>query len=186
MVAGLLTLGLTQLAADPVPAPTSVPVAGHSARITASAARPIRLAGVQPGAVKSLLNVPDRMRYGQYIWNDEGVPAGRLWVRIDRAAQIVSVFRGPHEIATAVVLYGAPEKPTPAGRYPIRGKERLHMSRAYDAEMPYTLWLTSDGVAIHAATVREGAATHGCIGLPREFARRLYDIARKGDAVIIV
>lgn len=179
--AGLLALGLTQLTAEPT-TPVAPAPAAAAARVTGS----FRLAGVPAGAVRSMLNIRERMRFGHYVWNDEGVPPGRLWVRVDRAAQIASVFRGPHEIATAVVLYGAPEKPTPAGRYPIRGKERLHMSRAYGAEMPYTLWLTSDGVALHAANVREGAATHGCIGLPRDFARRLFEIARKGDPVIIV
>jgi lipoprotein-anchoring transpeptidase ErfK/SrfK len=34
--------------------------------------------------------------------------------------------------------------------------------------------------------VRWGAATHGCIGLPLEFARRLFEQAKVGDEVVIV
>jgi lipoprotein-anchoring transpeptidase ErfK/SrfK len=52
--------------------------------------------------------------------------------------------------------------------------------------MPYTLRLTGDGVSIHASNVREGHATHGCIGLPEPFARKLFDQAKVGDAVVIV
>jgi lipoprotein-anchoring transpeptidase ErfK/SrfK len=84
------------------------------------------------------------------------------------------------------VLYGAPQKPTPAGTYPVLGKTRFHRSRLYDADMPFSIWLTHDGVAIHASRVREGAATHGCIGLPQDFARKLFDMVRKGDPVVIV
>jgi len=48
------------------------------------------------------------------------------------------------------------------------------------------LQLTGDGVSIHGSTVRWGAATHGCIGLPLDFARRLFEQAKVGDEVVIV
>ena len=52
--------------------------------------------------------------------------------------------------------------------------------------MPYMLRLTKDGVAIHGSNVREGWATHGCIGVPLDFARKLFSVARKGDLVVIL
>jgi lipoprotein-anchoring transpeptidase ErfK/SrfK len=156
-----------------------------SARVPVDPQTRLRLARLAPMPVRSMLNVRERMRYGQLVWNDANVPAGPVWVHIDRRAQIISVFRAGHEIGTAVILYGAPEKPTPSGRYPVLGKTVLHRSRAYGAPMPYSVWLTRDGVAIHASDVREGAATHGCIGVPRDFARRLFDVVRKGDPVVI-
>jgi lipoprotein-anchoring transpeptidase ErfK/SrfK len=64
-------------------------------------------------------------------------------------------------------------------------RAREHRSNLYDAEMPYMLRLTNDGVAIHASKVREGSATHGCIGVPLEFARRLFDVIHRGDLVVI-
>jgi lipoprotein-anchoring transpeptidase ErfK/SrfK len=52
--------------------------------------------------------------------------------------------------------------------------------------MPFTLNLTEDGVAIHGSDVRRGMATHGCIGLPLEFAELLFREVSKGDEVVIV
>jgi lipoprotein-anchoring transpeptidase ErfK/SrfK len=34
--------------------------------------------------------------------------------------------------------------------------------------------------------VREGAATHGCIGIPPEFAKLLFGAIERGDEVVIV
>jgi lipoprotein-anchoring transpeptidase ErfK/SrfK len=97
------------------------------------------------------------------------------------------VFRGGHEIGTAVILYGASEKETPAGVFPVLAKMRDHKSITYDnAPMPYTLRLTDDGVSIHGSDVRWGRATHGCIGVPLEFAHKLFDQVAKGDQVTIV
>lgn len=140
---------------------------------------------MSPGEVRSVLNVTAPLRYGQFVWNEAGATPGPVTLRVDRDAQILSVFRGGHEIATTVILYGAPEKPTPAGRYPVLGKKRYHISNLYGAEMPYSLWLTETGIAIHASDVRQGAATHGCIGVPKEFARRLFDLVQPGDPVVI-
>lgn len=139
-----------------------------------------------PVGLKSLLKVPERMQYGDFVWNDRHVPKGPLTVRVDLRTQVLSVFRAGHEIGTAVVLYGADEKETPLGSFPILWKGKDHRSSLYDAPMPYTLRLTGDGVAIHGSDVRWGAATHGCVGVPKEFAARLFDQARIGDVVTIV
>ena len=137
--------------------------------------------------VQSILNVRKRMQFGDFIWNDRNVPKGTVWVRVDLKSQILSVFRAGHEIGTAVILYGAEEKETPAGTFPVLAKIRDHRSATYDnAPMPYTLRLTGDGVAIHGSNVRWGAATHGCIGVPVEFAAKLFDEVKKGDHVVIV
>jgi Uncharacterized protein conserved in bacteria len=137
--------------------------------------------------VQSVLNVRKRMKFGDFVWNDRNVPKGTVWVRVDLKSQILSVFRGGHEIGTAVILYGADEKETPDGRFPVLAKIRDHRSATYDnAPMPYTLRLTDDGVAIHGSNVRWGAATHGCIGVPVEFAAKLFDEVGKGDQVVIV
>jgi lipoprotein-anchoring transpeptidase ErfK/SrfK len=126
------------------------------------------------------------MQYGDYRWDDKGVPQGPTWVRVDLKSQIISVFRGGNEIGTAVILYGADGLATPTGKFPILAKLKNHRSQTYDAPMPYTLRLTADGVSIHGSNVRWGYATHGCVGVPTGFAAKLFENVSVGDDVLIV
>lgn len=171
--------------------PPALPVPEKStsgARIVYPDASPFKLAlpGGERRAVRSLLNISQPMHYGQFVWNDRGVAAGRAWVRVDLARQTISVFRAGHEIGTAIILYGADGKPTPAGRFPVLAKRKDHISSLYDAPMPFTLRLTGDGIAIHGSDVRARAATHGCIGVPLAFAEKLFEEIGVGDLVVIL
>ena len=142
--------------------------------------------GLLPAGVKSLLKTDGQMRHGEYIWDEAGAPAGKLLVWVDLRTQLVSVFRGGHEIGTAVVVYGAETMKSPIGDFPILSKRRDYHSRAYDAPMPYSLFITKDGVALHGCPMSRRRATHGCIGLPEEFAARLFETAKVGDEVRII
>ena len=147
----------------------------------------LTLPGIGKRKVKSVLKVSGALGYGEYVWNDNGVPPGRIWIVVDLHRQLISVFRGEHEIGTAVTLYGADEYPTPPGRFRILARMKDHYSSTYDrAPMPYTLRLTNDGVSIHGNNVLQGYASHGCVGVPNGFARRLFDQARVGDEVFIL
>jgi hypothetical protein len=155
-------------------------------QVPAESVREALAQGLIDRPIKTILNVPMRMRYGDYRWNDRGVPQGPTWIRVDLQAQTISVFRAGHEIGTAVILYGADGLPTPTGKFPILAKIKDHRSATYDAPMPYTLRLTADGVAIHASDVRWGYATHGCIGVPEAFAAKLFNASSRGETVLIV
>jgi hypothetical protein len=146
----------------------------------------LALPGGQSLAVHSMLNITRAMRFGDFVWDAAGAGPGALIVRIDLGRQLLSVFRGQDEIGSAVILFGTDGKPTPTGRFAILEKDAHHVSNLYDAPMPFMLRLTNDGVAIHASNVREGWATHGCIGVPPDFAKLLFAAARKGDAVFVV
>jgi len=99
----------------------------------------------------------------------------------------MSVFRSGHEIGTAVILYGADGLTTPTGKFPILAKMKDHRSATYgDAPMPYTLRLTNDGVSIHGSNVRWGFATNGCVGVPKDFAAKIFGVVSVGDEVMIV
>lgn len=142
--------------------------------------------GLVPPRTRSVLATHGKLAYGAWRWDDAGVPAGPVAIRVDLDRQLVSVFRGPDEIGTAVVVYGANGKETPRGALPILGKTRDYHSITYDAPMPYSLWLRDDGVAIHGSNVRTGRATNGCIGVPVEFAAKVFAITGKGDIVNVV
>jgi hypothetical protein len=181
MVFGLMLLAL--LPAGPL---ANAWGAASPARIVYAQPETLALPGGAQKSVRSVLNITVPMTFGSYVWNEAGVAAGPLWVRVDPRRQILSVFRGGDEIGTAVILYGAAAKPTPAGRFPILEKRADYYSHTYDAPMPFMLRLTADGVAIHGSHVRAGYATHGCIGVPLDFARRLFAVARKGDEVFVL
>ncbi len=143
-------------------------------------------AGELDRPVKSLLKIDKPLEFGTYRWDDTGVGPGPTWIRVDLRSQILSVFRAGHEIGTAVILYGAESKETPPGLYHILSKAKEHRSSLYDAEMPFTLRLTNDGVSIHASNVRWGVATHGCIGVPLPFAEKMFDAVAVHDDVIVL
>jgi lipoprotein-anchoring transpeptidase ErfK/SrfK len=155
--------------------------------VTPAQVREAYSAGLIDRPILSILDVRSPMSYGDFIWNDARVPAGPVWIRVDLHAQLMSVFRGGHEIGTAVILYGADGLPTPTGKFPILAKLKDHRSITYDnAPMPYTLRLTKDGVSIHGSNVRSGFATHGCVGIPTAFAAKVFNVVKPGDEVMIV
>ncbi len=76
---------------------------------------------------------------------------------------------------------------TPVGTFPILQKKVQHRSTLYDdAPMPYMQRLTWDGVALHAGNVPGYPASHGCIRLPKTFAKKLYGITGFSSTVVIV
>ena len=137
-------------------------------------------------AVRSVWELDGDLAPGDYIWDDEGVPAGQLRIVVDLEAELLYVYRGGSEIGRSTMIYGYDDKPTPTGVFPILFKKADHYSSTYGgAPMPYTLRLTRSGVAIHGSVVEADYATHGCIGLPKEFARLLFSQARVGDRVLV-
>jgi hypothetical protein len=172
----------------PALARAATPAAAQPGRlaIPAASVRDALSRGLIDRPVRTILLVPGRMSYGDYRWDERGVPVGPVWIRVDLKSQIISVFRAGHEIGTAVILYGADGVPTPTGKFPVLAKLKDHRSATYDAPMPYTLRLTADGVSIHASNVRWGYATHGCIGVPEAFAAKLFNAASVGDEVLVI
>lgn len=142
-------------------------------------------AGVLPAGTKSLLATTGRMRHGDYKWDEKGVAPGKITIWVDLRTQLISVFRGGHEIGTSVIVYGADTMQSPTGIFPILSKHRDYHSRTYDAPMPYSLFITNTGVALHGSPMSSRRATHGCIGLPLDFARLLFAAANQGDEVQI-
>ena len=172
-------------AAGPVPARPA------PARAAKPSPKPSPVALTRPDGtvgyrIKRVLPIEGPMRPGDWHWNDKGVPAGGdVIITADLTAQTLSVFRDGYEIGAAVILYGADDKPTPTGVFPITQKKVHHISNLYDAPMPYMQRLTNDGVAIHASEVGPNRATHGCIGVPMAFAKKLFAATQLGTKVIV-
>ena len=133
--------GETAAAATPKRAAAAAP--SDRIAVPASMLRQAYAIGAIDRPIKSILNVPGRMHYGDFRWDDKGVPAGPTWIRVDLDAQLLSVFRGGHEIGTAVILYGADGVETPTGKFPILAKLKDHRSATYD-NAPDALYAAAD------------------------------------------
>jgi lipoprotein-anchoring transpeptidase ErfK/SrfK len=152
-----------------------------------AASSPVAYASNDPFVIKSILPIEGSIRYGDWFWDESAAPkSGKLVITVDLEARVISAFRDGHEIGTAVALLGTRAHPTPVGTFPILTKERDNVSEKYnDAPMPWTLRLTWEGIAIHGSPVLNGYASHGCIGVPDDFAAKLFAAAGRGDKVII-
>ncbi|WP_211184880.1 MULTISPECIES: L,D-transpeptidase family protein [unclassified Novosphingobium] len=159
--------------AQPAPTPAAAPAPAQTAAVDT------------PFVVKSVLKIDGPIRFGQFYWDESQGEPGPVVITVDLTARVLSVFRNGHEIGATAILKGYGDKPTPLGVFPITQKDATHVSNLYDAPMPYMLRLTNDGVSIHGSKVEKGYATNGCVGVPNEFAKRLFKVASLGDKVII-
>lgn len=135
--------------------------------------------------IKRILPITGPIKYGEWHWDDKNVPDGPIVMTVDLEARVISVFKGGYEIGASAVLLGSEEKPTPLGVFPITQKKRHHTSNLYDAEMPYMQRLTDDGITLHATKVAWGYVSHGCVGMPEAFARKVFETTSVGDKVYI-
>lgn len=184
---GLAAVGGAMIMAEPParPEPAVRAVAARAAATPAPISTPAPKPADERFVIKRILPISGPIRYGEWHWDDAGVAEGPIVVTVDLQARVISVFKGGYEIGAAAVLLGTEEKPTPLGVFPITQKKVHHVSNLYDAEMPFMQRLTDDGITLHASNVERGYASHGCIGMPRAFAEKLYNTTKLGDRVFI-
>ncbi len=165
----------------PVARVTAKPDAPPQSKPSAAPTTPVD----QTFVVKRILPIEGAIKYGEWHWDETGVPPGPIVMTVDLDARVLSIFRGGYEIGAAAVLLGTEDKPTPLGVYPITEKDRSHVSNLYDAPMPYMMRLTNDGITLHGSKVEWGYASHGCVGMPEPFAAKVFAAAKVGDRVFI-
>ena len=128
-----------------------------------------------------------RLPPGDFFWEPELAPSGPLVVIISLPDQTLSAYRNGIRIAYSSISSGVKRRSTPAGVFTILEKEVTHFSNKYHhAPMPYMQRLTCEGVALHGGDLPGYPASHGCIRLPREFAKKLYSVTIRGTTVIVV
>ncbi len=114
------------------------------------------------------------------------MPAGPLYAVVSIADQHVSFYDANGLWDRSTVSTGVDGHPTPTGVFTILEKERWHHSNIYSgAPMPYMNRITWTGVAMHEGVVTGHPASHGCIRLPGDFARRLFGVTVPGERVIV-
>ena len=123
---------------------------------------------------------------GKFEWEPDLSPEGPVSIAVNLSLQKLEVFRGGTLIARSSISSGRAGHSTPVGTFSILEKELIHHSNLYDnAPMPFMQRLTWHGLALHAGNLPGCPASHGCIRLPSEFAKRLYQITSRGDEVTV-
>ncbi len=101
-------------------------------------------------------------------------------------SQQVTFYDADGWILRAPVSTGVKGRETPAGVFAVVEKDADHRSSMYDdAWMPHMQRITWNGIALHGGPLPGYAASHGCIRMPFDFAKRLFDKTRIGMRVII-
>lgn len=128
---------------------------------------------------------PKLLKPGQYVWR-KGTFEGDPLVVVSLSDQRAYLYRGDSLVAAAAISTGVDEHPTPKGIFQVMLKKPMHRSIKYDnAPMPFTQMFDKYGTALHAGHNPGYPASHGCIRLPGEFAKRLYGVTALGATVMI-
>jgi hypothetical protein len=134
------------------------------------------------------------LRPGEFVWYDDPalLPAaysapGPVSIVVSIPAQRMYVYRDSALIGVSTVSTGSPGRDTPTGEFTILQKQVFHRSNLYsNAPMPFMQRLTWDGIALHAGHLPGYPASHGCIRLPKAFAKQLYQLTAMGGSVSVI
>ncbi len=126
------------------------------------------------------------LEQGEFIWLSDAIRSGPLLVVVSIDTQLAYVYRNGVLTGLSTVSTGKKGHETPTGVFTILQKNKEHFSNLYDnAPMPYMQRLTWGGIALHAGGLPGYPASHGCIRMPSEFARRLFEITSTGMTVVV-
>ncbi len=130
--------------------------------------------------------VPRDLAPGDFEWAPERSPQGAMVMVVSLPEQRAHVYRNGVRIGVSTISSGKPGNETPTGVFPILQKKRMHRSNLYNnAPMPFMQRLTWDGIALHAGKIPGKPASHGCVRLPLEFSKLLFNETEHGMIVVI-
>jgi hypothetical protein len=154
--------------------------------LAAVPASPALAQGAKTSEQLRLAKQAEKLKPGQWVWAPNIAPKGPVLVYVDLTRQRATVYRNGVRIGVSTISSGKPGHDTPTGVFTILEKDIDHRSRTYDnAPMPYMQRLTWMGVALHAGNLPGTPASHGCVRLPMEFAKRLFGTMPMGGTVVI-
>jgi ankyrin repeat protein len=103
-----------------------------------------------------------------------GPSPDELRLEISLASQHVSLVKNGVPVFNTNCSTGRPGFATRRGDYVITDKDRNHWSTIYKCEMPYFMRLSCLDFGMHEGVVPNYPASHGCIRLPGDAARRFF------------
>jgi hypothetical protein len=116
----------------------------------------------------------------------EGAPRPDLLrVEISLGAQRAVLIKNGVEVCSTGISTGRPGYPTAQGRFVVTDKDPSHVSTIYKVPMPFFMRLSCQEFGMHEGYAALPFASHGCIRLPAEAARRFYREVPVGTLVSI-
>jgi ankyrin repeat protein len=109
----------------------------------------------------------------------------QLRVEISLAQQNMSVIKDGVTVFTTKCSTGRQGFSTKPGQYVITDKDRDHRSTIYKCAMPYFMRLNCRDFGMHEGVVPTYPASHGCIRLPGDAAKKLFVEIPVGTVVMI-
>ena len=116
---------------------------------------------------------------------DNAPPPEKMRIEISLSAQRATFYKDGVAAFRTEISSGQPETPTKTGRFVVTDKKVYHVSNLYDAKMPYFMRLSCGDFGMHEGELPGYPASHGCIRLPRESARKLFKQVPIGTLVTI-
>ena len=149
-------------------------------------ATPLFAQGAKTSAQLKLAKQAEKLKPGEWVFAPQIAPKGPVLIYVDLGRQRATVYRNGVRIGVSTISSGKTGNATPTGVFTILQKNKDHRSSTYDnAPMPYMQRLTWMGVAMHAGNLPGFPASHGCVRLPMEFAKKLFTVTPMGGTVVI-
>ncbi len=114
-----------------------------------------------------------------------GPSPDELRVEITLASQRAAVFKNGISVFDTICSTGRAGFATQTGDYVITDKNRSHVSTIYKVEMPYFMRLSCLDFGMHEGAVPNYPASHGCIRLPGDAAKKLFAEIPVGTLVTV-
>ena len=112
-------------------------------------------------------------------------PPDKIRVEISLAEQRARLIKNGVPILSTEISTGRPGFSTPPGRFVVTDKHQSHVSNIYKVKMPFFMRLNCRDFGMHAGYVPDYPASHGCIRVPAEMARKLFREVPIGTLVTI-
>jgi ankyrin repeat protein len=109
----------------------------------------------------------------------------KLRIEISLASQRMSLIKDGVPIMNSICSTGREGYGTKRGYFVITDKERNHRSTIYHVDMPYFMRLSCLDFGMHEGVVPNYPASHGCIRLPGDTARKLFAEIPIGTVVAV-
>ena len=136
-----------------------------------------------PEKAKPVAKKPDPKKKPQVAKKKAPPPPPRLIITVNKVSQKMTVELDGDQLYKWPVSTGAPGYDTPSGTFRPFRMEKEHFSKEWDdAPMPYSIFFTGDGHALHGSYHVKSLgrrASHGCVRILPENAAILFALVQK-------